>query len=152
MKAIPLWQPWASLYCSPIKRHETRAWSTDVRGWVLVHACKKFVRDVSEPLQDILDSEFGGHWGMELPTGGLIGAVNIIACKPAGDLYRDCLDGRRDWTPEDRDDFEAGDFSPGRFAIERGEWKRFRSIIPYKGEQKKFFEVPDELVREAMAA
>jgi hypothetical protein len=40
MKAISLWQPWASLWCSPRKIHETRHWPTNNRGWMLVHAAQ----------------------------------------------------------------------------------------------------------------
>ena len=82
MKALSLWQPWASLWCSPAKIHETRHWPLRHRGKLVVHAAKKFVRDVDPALETILDSDFGSHWGLELPTGALIGIVAIIDCQP----------------------------------------------------------------------
>lgn len=117
---------------------------------MLVYATQKFVRDVGPDLEEILDSEFGGHWGMELPTGAIIGAVNVINCKPTEGLlaaYRPQIAAG-----EAADDYYCGDFSSGRFAIERGEFKRFREPIPYKGAHRKFLDVPDELVRAALAA
>lgn len=147
MKAIALWQPWASLWCSCRKVHETRGWPTDYRGWVLVHATKKFVRDVSNELDEILTDEFGPHWGLELDTGALIGAVNIIACKPTEDVFREQLAGRRAWAPEEREDYQCGDFTSGRFAFERSEWKRFERPVPTIGRQAKFFDIPSELVQ-----
>ncbi len=145
MRCWQLWQPWASLWCSPIKVHETRDWSTEHRGWMLVYATKKFVRDVCPMLKDILDDEFGPHWGLELPTGAIIGAVNVIACKPTLTLHSG-------FSAASADDYYCGDFSPGRFAFERSEWKRFKHPIPYKGAHRKFLDVPDDLVREALAA
>ena len=38
MKAITLWQPWASLIAVGAKRIETRSWSTNYRGPLAVHA------------------------------------------------------------------------------------------------------------------
>lgn len=40
MKAITLWQPWASLLAIGAKQHETRSWKTSYRGPVAIHAAK----------------------------------------------------------------------------------------------------------------
>ena len=77
MKALSLWQPWASLWCSKRKVHETRHWRCSHRGWLLVHAGKHFEKtfELDDPLRLILDDEFGGDWAKDLPTGALIGMV-----------------------------------------------------------------------------
>lgn len=41
MRAISLWQPWAGLIATGHKTIETRTWSTNVRGELLIHAAKK---------------------------------------------------------------------------------------------------------------
>jgi len=146
MKALSLWQPWASLWCSPNKRHETRDWQMHHRGRLLVHATKKFVRDVDDELEDILSSEFGGHWGMELPTGALIGAVDVLDCIPTQKLYRN-LDRMTD---DDRIDFACGNFSDGRYGFLRGTYWIFREPIPYRGHQT-IFDVPNGVVADAFA-
>ncbi len=138
MKAISLWQPWASLWCSDRKIHETRHWSTHHRGPLLVHAAKRFVKyfERDEPLREILDDEFGGHWAMDLPKGALIGIVNILDCFPADDLEP---------SHHRSDDFQCGDFSTGRFAWRRSTYRLFDKPIPYRGAQG-IFNVPDDLV------
>ena len=44
MKAITVWQPWASLLVSGRKRYETRSWATTYRGPIAIHAAKRPVR------------------------------------------------------------------------------------------------------------
>ena len=41
MKALTLWQPWASLVALGHKRIETRCWSTKYRGDLAIHAAAK---------------------------------------------------------------------------------------------------------------
>src|SRR5437764_10588997 len=82
-KAISLWQPWASLWCSKRKVHETRHWRCSHRGWLLVHAAKRFETvELDDQLRLILDDEFGDKWAEDLPTGALIGMVNVVNCLP----------------------------------------------------------------------
>lgn len=38
MKALTLWQPWASLVALGEKKIETRTWSTTYRGTLAIHA------------------------------------------------------------------------------------------------------------------
>lgn len=45
MKALTIWQPWASLIAIGAKEFETRSWSTNYRGTIAIHAAKK---DTSE--------------------------------------------------------------------------------------------------------
>ena len=41
LKAITLWQPWASAMAAEMKRNETRSWRTDYRGPLLIHAAAR---------------------------------------------------------------------------------------------------------------
>lgn len=41
MKALSLWQPWASAIALGAKRVETRSWETLYRGPLLIHAAKR---------------------------------------------------------------------------------------------------------------
>lgn len=140
MKAITLWQPWASLWCSPAKVHETRGWYTAYRGWLLVHAAKRKLDDLAaDELDEIMDTYYGQHWGLEIPFGALVGMVNVVECV------------RTDQFPasyDDTEDGKCGDFYPGRYAWRRGEFRRFAKPIPYKGAQG-FFDVPDSVFADA---
>jgi activating signal cointegrator 1 len=148
LAAISLWQPWASLWLSSAKLHETRHWATRHRGLLLVHAAKKIVLDDHSPrLNDILDGEFGPHWGLELPRGALIGVVNLVAVLPTEILFH----GRGDLTEDEEDDLECGNFEDGRFAWKRGVYRRFPEPIPYRGHQS-MFSVPYSVVAEQIKA
>jgi hypothetical protein len=41
MKAITIWQPWASLKACGAKEFETRSWATSYRGPIAIHAAAK---------------------------------------------------------------------------------------------------------------
>lgn len=43
LKALSLWQPWASLIAVGAKTYETRSWKTDYRGPLLICASKKII-------------------------------------------------------------------------------------------------------------
>lgn len=137
MKAISLWQPWASLWCSRRKVHETRHWRCRHRGWLLVHAAKRFEKELDDPLRLILDDEFGPDWPKDLPTGALIGMVNVVDCLPTQTLLGDAA--------ASDDDRECGDFAPGRFAWKQDEFRLFDQPIPYRGAQG-IFNVPDNVI------
>lgn len=146
MRAISLWQPWASLWCSGVKRHETRHWPTSHRGWLIVHAAKRRIDDFSGMrLDELCDSEFGNHWGLDLPRGCLVGAVHLVACIRTEDIVFDHSDN------DQANDYECGDFSAGRYGWRADQFRLFGDPIPYRGAQT-IFNVPDDLVRERMAA
>lgn len=151
MKAISMWQPWASLYCSDDKEDETRSRPISYRGWLAIHASKRLVSDCGEELDGIVCDRFGPLWRTELPLGGIIGVVNITGCKRTEDLLREwgCPPEpipARHWI-----NYQCGDFSKGRYAWRRGEFRMFAKPIPYRGMQG-FFDVPDNLLPKEIAA
>lgn len=140
MKAISLWQPWASLWLTDRKIHETRGRRTSHRGMLLVHAAQRFERDVEDDLRAILEDEFGGHWSMDLPTGALIGVVELVDCRRAEDIIRE--EGGFAFTRTD--DWHCGNFAPGRYGWKRGRFHSFTRPIPFRGKQG-IITVPDDL-------
>lgn len=58
MKALTLWQPWASLIAVGAKTIETRGWATNYRGPLAIHAAKR--RPDVEMLEDGLAGELYG--------------------------------------------------------------------------------------------
>lgn len=146
MKCISLWQPWASLWCSGVKVHETRHWPTNNRGWILVHAARRPVDDMGGTrLDGICDGLFGNHWGMDLPRGAIVGAVKLVDCVPTEKIAFNLLN------QGDAEDYECGNFESGRYGWRASEHRKFANPIAFRGSQG-FFNVPDDLVREAMAA
>lgn len=45
LRAITLWEPWASLIASGVKTIETRSWATKYRGPLAIHAAARPVRE-----------------------------------------------------------------------------------------------------------
>lgn len=136
MKAITIWQPWASLLACGAKQFETRSWATSYRGPIAIHAAKKDISDVLRILpRDIADQmkkAIGTEW-KDLPTGAVIATaelVNVwnIAYYPGTYIPRlgDYL------VPEKERDF--GDWTPGRFAWEFSDMKLI-TPVPAKGRQ-----------------
>lgn len=148
MKAISLWQPWASLWCSQWKRHETRHWSTDYKGWLAVHAAKRFEKDHPPELATLLRIAFGREWYRTLPCGALVGMVEMIACHRTEDVWDHAQGLIGNEAGRARDDLLCGNYEKGRFAWERGEMKLFSTPIPYVGRQG-FFTVPDDVIARA---
>jgi hypothetical protein len=134
MKAISLWQPWASLWACGRKQYETRHWATSYRGPITVHAAKKLCTDVDEELRAILEDEFGGHWALELPRGALIATAKLARCLPTSDLLGLLSN----------EELAQGNFEPGRFGWGTEDMLELPQPIPFVGRQG-IFNVPDEI-------
>jgi hypothetical protein len=151
MRALSLWQPWASLWCSPRKIHETRGWFTAYRGPLAVHAAKRRITNreylsIPKGLRTIVEDEFGVHWANDLPYGAIVGVVNLERCLSVVDVYDTIWFSDELTAP---DDYHCGDFSPGRYAWRRApQFELLKQPIPYLGKQG-FFQVPDEMLRRA---
>jgi hypothetical protein len=139
MIALSLHQPWASLWCSPAKIHETRAWRLTTRGTIAVHAAKTraHLYDDSE-LARICTDFLGAGWDLALPFGALIGTVDIVAAIPTLDEH-DMPCAANDI------DLACGNFGPDRFAFKRGNYRVFKQPIPFRGYQGPF-NVSNELI------
>lgn len=144
MRAISLWQPWASLWLTSRKIHETRPRRWNHSGWLAVHAAKRLERDVEPELEAILEAEFGLAWRDTLPCGGIIGAVNMVSCLPMSETV-----------PAHDDDRECGNWALGRYALRRTDVIKLAEKIPFRGQQT-LFALPDDIsakiLNPAMAA
>lgn len=161
MRAISLWQPWATAAALGSKRIETRHWATAYRGPLLIHAAKRCnkteMRDyASQPawlnaLQ--LPSAAGPLWEL-LPLGAVVAVCNLADCRPTESFGADYLD-----MPHTNELSEAspytermlGNFKPQRFGWVLTDVQALREPIPYKGGQS-FFDVPRALVAQDLAA
>lgn len=126
MKAITIWQPWASLLVSGKKVYETRNWATAYRGPITIHAAKRLVRQTIDALVadrgagwvalDYFDAIFMRPNSLEkLPTGAVIGKAILTRCNLVTEDFLASL------TPMEK---ALGDFTIGRYAWE------FYSMVP----------------------
>ena len=87
MKALSLWQPWASLIVHGEKDVENRTWPTRFRGRLVIHASKTADEsDFTDPwIADRL-SPSAASWIQPMgglanaPRGALVGEVTVIDC------------------------------------------------------------------------
>jgi len=145
MKCLSLIQPWASLIIRGAKRYETRSWSTNYRGPLLISSSKKFpdvARQIclQDPFATALDI-----WDEKsldtLPLGCILGRINLTAVVPAAEVHAKLDDDERAF----------GDFTPGRFAWLMEDALAFDPPIPWRGSLG-LFDVPDHILPEAACA
>ncbi len=84
MKAITLWQPWATLVAIGAKKYETRSWAISYRGPLAIHAAKAGPHEIvriarKEPFRQTL-AEAGYPSFSSLPRGGIIALCTLIDC------------------------------------------------------------------------
>lgn len=155
MKALPLWQPWASLVAIEAKRIETRSWPAPRRllgERIAIHATKGGLLKRDE-LDMILEPYFYANlstiWPTEhlrgeqirarLPRGAIIATAVLDRCLPI-DRHR-----ARSLAAASPREFAFGDYTPGRYAWVFRNVERLAEPIPFKGSQG-IFDVPDDLL------
>ena len=79
MKAITVWQPWATLLATGQKHNETRSWKTSYRGEILIHAAKTDHSGIllHIPMEELKHFQKAGVVN-ELPTGVIVGKANLV--------------------------------------------------------------------------
>jgi hypothetical protein len=111
MKAITLWQPWASLIPLGLKRYETRSWGTDYRGPLLIHAAKRQMDSGAIAgwlnVQRIayIDSKHGDH--LDLPIEKIIAIAQLTDCIRMSQEFIDA---------QSEIEIACGDWQVGRYA------------------------------------
>lgn len=145
VKALSLWQPWASLLACRLKRIETRSWPFP-RGLALpcvvaIHATKTWGKGHDEDDYEAIClaprfREALAGCGYEspaaIPRGCILGLGVVAGCWPTADL----VDGR---VPEvgclTAEENAFGDYSPGRFGWLFPRVRLFGEPIPQRGGQ-----------------
>jgi len=156
MKAITIWQPWASLLACGAKQYETRSWAASYRGPIAIHAAKKDVLDalalIQVPVALEMKRLIGVEW-KDLPTGAVIATaelvnvwhivhhpgLNVDAAKhiPVGaeSMVTDKhAPGFGDYFVPSKQEFAFGDWTPGRYAWEIADVKII-TPVPVSGHQ-----------------
>lgn len=134
MKAITLWQPWASLIAAGLKTIETRPWRTSYRGPLIIHASARLPGPIDLPDRNTL-AIFAATLGLDglqdlraLPRGACLAVVDVLDCIPT---YR--IDHGQHLPSLER---AAGNFGPNRYAWKLERVQRLRRPIPARGRQR----------------
>lgn len=139
MKAISLWQPWATLVAMGAKRIETRHWSLPpalLGQRVAIHAAK--TRDHICVCRDLPFSIYIPDPDA-LPFGAVVATVILERCGEITARSAAELDLRH---PRER---AFGNYAPGRYAWVLSDARPLEQPVPFRGAQG-WFDVPDELV------
>ena len=130
MKAITVWQPWATLLGTGQKHNETRSWRTSYRGEILIHAAKTDHSGIllHIPMEELKHFQNAGVVN-KLPTGAIIGKANLVDCFQIDEAYR------RKLQRENPAELAFGDYTIGRYAWVMADAILFNKPIPAKGKQ-----------------
>jgi hypothetical protein len=160
MKALTLWQPWASLMAHGLKTIETRPvtafWAKNFRGSLAIHAAKNWNEDVLELLKlgmnpsicfgnddwrSIIKGIVGAGYKTlgDLPTGAVLCVVNVL---DVGTIRISHAEGPRVVFSDGafiqvREEGEEayGDYRDGRLGIVTSFSRRLKNPIPCRGKQ-----------------
>ena len=143
MKALTLWQPWATLVAMGVKKIETRGWKTPYRGDLAIHAAAKIppkwlgASAHTEPFRDELadifcvrrdrDDRGGKHVDdilRGLPFGKIVCIVRIVGIQETSESLRQELDRRERL---------FGNYEDGRYAWHLQMVDVIEPPIPAKG-------------------
>lgn len=156
MKALTLWQPWASLMAfknGPRKRIETRSWSTKYRGDIVICAAKSFNAQSRQAIDGHMFRQAFRYHGVDpkvLPRGAALCKVRLLDCIKAEHLLHDDASNeiavlREEYLGvrgiDDPDamqwiyEFAFGNYAPGRFAWLTTDLEVFDKTVPVIGHQ-----------------
>ena len=136
MKAVTLYQPWATLISIGAKRIETRSWSTNFRGLLAIHAGteRKYITKRSKYY--ICDNDpFLWFNNVQMPTGVIIAICELKDCLLIKNWPSWVSLGRvrigKVFIPSQERAF--GDYTPGRFMWFLENVRELKHPIPAKG-------------------
>lgn len=111
MKALTIWQPYASLIAVGAKKYETRSWRTDYRGLIAIHAALRpmgwIIEHTDEAVLQIAARIFGTEAMMDLPNGKIVAFGRLTDCLL---MTPELIEGQ---TPQE---IALGDWTSGRYA------------------------------------
>jgi hypothetical protein len=145
MKAITLWQPWASLIACGAKKYETRSWATRYRGPIAIHAAKRDPVNLPYHIQVEINPILLEHYSLwkDLPRGAVVATAELVQCweikiiNDNGHPFATAVDhdGAHFLTITRDGEQLFGDFTPGRYAWELANVQMLAEPIPVKGKQ-----------------
>ncbi len=146
IKALTIYQPFASLLAVGAKKFETRSWKTSYRGRIAIHAGAKSFEAVMRmyfPIGSDLDD--GKKFAKEmqrfvnpsnLPLGAIVAVADLVSCWR---MYRTgsvvfCMRNGEPFYPSEREKLFGG-WADGRFAWELQNVKLLDNPVKIVGHQ-----------------
>ena len=131
MKAISLWQPWASAIALGYKHVETRHWSTTYRGPLAIHAAIRWTQEQ----RDFAAGERAlGRLPKMVPLGAIVATCHLVDVRPTDELKFTVSAIERIY----------GNYDSGRYGWVLEDITPLDDPIAFKGKQG-FFNVPNKV-------
>jgi hypothetical protein len=131
LKALSLWQAWATLVALGDKRYETRSWSTKYRGPVLIHASKygkELTWCFANPAYRSALTRAGYTNPLQLPLGMALCVVDLVDVIRTEQVQHLISEQERAF----------GNYADQRFAWKFENLRAFDEQIPMRGAQGLF--------------
>lgn len=135
MRALTLWQPWATLIAIGAKRIETRSWRTPYRGPLAIHAGATRLRpaeilDLFEGdtrfVDALLEAGMPGNFSVrDFPRGEILAVANLVRIQSTEVARASVLTKPRE--------LAFGDYRDGRWAWELDAITPLRNPVPCTG-------------------
>lgn len=125
MKAITIYQPWASLAALAEKKLETRSWCTKYRGPLAIHSGKKIKTGMCD--QASLRNCLERLGNIKYPLGAVLAISNLIDCVEITPAFTANLSDK---------ELAFGDYTSGRFAWVLEDTHQLATPIPARGMQR----------------
>jgi activating signal cointegrator 1 len=143
IRAISLWQPWATLIAIGAKRFETRSWGHDrLCGLMAIHAASKAGRELKEVCADPLFRATLDHHGYgrgdgqyPLPLGAIVAVCRVHRIWRVDHGLLASKDSRLRLPSINSPEWAFGDFDEGRYAWELTRVVSLSAPIPARGHQ-----------------
>lgn len=124
IKALSLYEPWASLMSMGKKKFETRSWGTKYRGLVVICSSKTLEVDWRNLPFIAAMREAGIENPNKLPLGCALAVGELVGSWKAETVYPHIDEAERLF----------GNYADGRFAFEFKNVKRFVKPLPVRGQ------------------
>lgn len=147
IKAITLWEPWATLMVYGLKEIETRSWSTNYRGPLAIHAAKRWHDDQEFTIRrrdyaDLL-AELGFTRRDDFHLGCVLAVVDLVGCWQTEALKPRLMAAGKSA------ELAFGNYAPQRYGFYCQNVRRLKKPLALKGAQGLFWwNVPDGLAKE----
>ena len=132
MKAISLWQPWATAIAVGVKRIETRHWTTKYRGPLAIHAARRWT---SAEKEFAMVEHTLGRLPKRIPLGAIVAVCVLSDVLRTEELLLEIGPVEKIY----------GNYGFGRFGWVLTDICALHDPVPFKGHQG-FFDVPDDLL------
>lgn len=154
LKAITLYEPYASLMAHGIKLNETRPMRTSHRGDIAIHAAKTDY-GLSDELTAAVVHAFHNR-GLKphaATLGCIVAIVELLDVQPSEKFFRGALFTRDQHYPKLADgqfplteeEFNFGNYAAGRFIYRTRRVRKLKTPVPTRGYQSIGWTVPPDI-------